>query len=130
MIDLSLIAYGTIYVARWMRYHNRHPARDYLESMSGTERGQFLARVQFFVDTGRSLSDRQGHWLQPPYADIYEFKTTRHRFFAFLHHSNLYVVSAAPKRNRKAQVSDYETASDRRKDFLNGITNRGSQKRG
>src|SRR5688572_9195135 len=98
-----------------MRYRGVFPALDFLQTLPRAERAQCVARVRFFAETGKSLSDKHGHWLRPPYSRIYEF-------LAFVHGSNLYVVHGAPKRNRKAQENDYVTAQLRREDFLNGLT--------
>lgn len=126
MIDKSIVLMGERYVIRWMRYRNSFPAYEYLRGLADADRveARFRALAAMFADNGRLPSDTHGHWLSSPFETLFEFKPFGHRLIGFEDGSNFYVAYGAPKRNKKAQNGDYQTAENLRQNFLVGIASK------
>jgi hypothetical protein len=112
---------GRVCVVRYMRYRNSYPARTFIDGMPKGHRERFFASAVRFANDGRLPSDAMGHYLDPPYAEIYEFKPGGWRVFGFRHAQNLYLLSGAKKKNPKAQESDYIVAENMRVNFLSNL---------
>lgn len=113
---------GEALVVRYMRYRGEFPARTFLDSKCTTEeRARFLALAKQLASQGSLPGRSFGHFLKGEFSKIYELKPFGKRFFGFFIDTSFYVVSAAPKRNPKEQVADYERAMKLRADFLQGL---------
>jgi hypothetical protein len=118
LVDKSIVAMGTRYVVRYMRYKNSYPAEDYLTAAGEAVKARMLVLAKYFARDGRLPTEENGHWLHGKFAVLYEFKPHGHRLMSFTDGSTLYLVSGAPKRRGKAQNGDYEFALTLRLDYL------------
>lgn len=118
LVDRSIIAMGTTYVVRYMRFRNAYPAEDYLNAVGEAVKARMLVLAQHLARDGCLTTDQNGHWLDAPFSEIYEFKPQKHRIFAFRHGTSIYLACGAPKRRAKAQRGDYVRAVSLRNDFF------------
>jgi hypothetical protein len=121
LVDTSIVYLGKRYVVRFMRYEGSYPAQDYVLSATGPIRARFLALGRRLGDDGRLPDRSHGHFLEPPYEEIYELKPLSGRVFGFFYKRNLYLTNGAPKKRPKAQESDYKLALRLRKDFFDNL---------
>ena len=120
MVDRSIVAMGERFVVRWMRYKNSYPAQQYIEDLASEKvEARLLALASRIAEHGSLPDGTHGHQLGAPYQELFEFKPFGHRFIAFFDDRNIYLTNGAPKKNKKAQVSDYAVAEKMRKDFFN-----------
>jgi hypothetical protein len=108
---------GALFVVRYMRYDDSYPAQDYVNGATGSVRARFFALARMLAEFGRLPDGTQGHFLKPPFADIYEMKPGSGRVFGFFHERTIYLTNGADKKKPKQQKSDYEEASRLRDDF-------------
>jgi hypothetical protein len=131
MVDRSIVVMGERFIVRWMRYKNSFPAQEYLHDLaSDSEKveARLLSLAGRIAEHGSLADGTHGHQLGAPYEEIFEFKPHAHRFMAFFDGCNIYLTNGAPKKNKKAQQSDYAIAEKMRKDFFQKkISKKGSK---
>lgn len=111
---------GALLRMRWMRYEGDWPARSFLEQYP-EDFSRFLHRIQEMGNTGKISLPAHGHWLKPPYRDLFEFKMAKTRAFGFQIERTFVITSAATKKKKGAQVADYDAAMALRTDYLDNL---------
>ena len=83
---------------------------------------KFAALVGEFAELGHIKNWTKGHYLGPPYEDLFEFKPPLARVFGFRRGSEFIVVSAARKvTSKKQQARDYQRADNLRITYCNQL---------
>lgn len=88
---------------RYMRYENSYPAQVYIDGADKRVRARFIALARMLSEVGRLPDGRHGHYLQPPFTNIFELKPGDGRLFGFFHERTFYVTNGADKKSKKEQ---------------------------
>jgi hypothetical protein len=116
-----LIYSGRIVTVRWRSETVKREVLELLAEYPGHKQ-KFAAQAAEYADFGFIRNGSNGHFLDEPYDQIYEFKPTYARIFGFRRGRELIILSAATKEpNEKKQRRDYKRAENARIEYCNEL---------